>query len=102
MYRRIKTEGNVMRKFPLSMRYLRSCDIQESRIGFVVRKRVGDAVFRNAIRRVLRETFRQIQSRFAKPTWVVFEVSDKAAESTRTTMRQNAESLLQTLCGTPK
>ncbi len=101
MYRRVKTEGNVVRKFPLSMRYLHSSDIQESRLGFVVRKRAGDAVFRNSIRRVLRETFRQIQSTFTKPTWVVFEVSDKAAESTRTTMRQNAEALLQSLCRVP-
>jgi len=98
MYRRVKTEGNIVRKSPLSMRYLRSTDIEKNCIGFVLRKRAGNAVFRNAIRRVLREVFREIQTTFTQPTWVVFEVSDKAAESTRTVLRQNAEFLLQSLC----
>ena len=99
MYKRVKTEGGVLRKFPLTMRYLQTPDIVESRIGFVVRKRAGDAVYRNVLRRVLRESFRHVCDRFEKPTWLVFEVSDRAAESTRKAFRQNAESLLQSLCG---
>ena len=93
-------EGGVLRKFPLSMRYLKNDDIRENRVGFIIRKRAGDAVFRNAVRRILRELFRQSKNRFEQPVWVVFEVSDRAAESTRTSFRHSAESLLQSLCKT--
>jgi ribonuclease P protein component len=98
MYRRVKTEGGVLRKFPISMRYLQAVDILDTRIGFVIRKRSGNAVYRNALRRVLRECFLKIRARFGNPAWIVFEVSDRAAESTRTSFRHNAESLLQSLC----
>ncbi len=97
MYRRVRSEGGVSRKFPLSMRYLQAPDILESRIGFVIRKRAGDAVFRNSLRRALRECFWQAVSAFEKPAWIVFEVSDRAAESTRTAFRANAQFLLQSL-----
>lgn len=98
MYKRVKTEGGVLRKFPLSMRYLQTSDIPESRLGFVIRKRAGDAVYRNSLRRVLRECFRKMMEGFEKPAWIFFEVSDRASETTRTTFRHNAESLLKTLC----
>ena len=88
-----------MRKFPLTMRYLRGADITESGIGFVVRKRAGSAVFRNAVRRVLREKFRLTKAGFLQPSWVVFEVSDRASESTRADLRNGAEHLLNSLCG---
>jgi ribonuclease P protein component len=97
MYRRVKSEGSVVRKFPLSMRYLQAQDIQESRIGFVIRKRAGDAVFRNSLRRVLRECFWQVRTTLEKPVWIVFDVSDQAAQSTRASFRNNAEFLLQSL-----
>jgi len=102
MYRRVKSEGKVLRKFPISMRYLQTQDIQESRIGFVIRKRAGDAVFRNSLRRALRESFWKALASaggaFKEPVWVVFEVSDEAAKSTRTSFRNHAELLLQSLC----
>jgi len=97
----VKTEGGVLRKFPLSMRYLHAPDIQQSRIGFVIRKGAGDAVYRNTLRRTLREMFREAKGRFVNPAWVVFEVSDRAAESTRTQFRGSTEFLLASLCGHP-
>lgn len=99
MYRRVKTEGAVLRKFPFSMRYLQSDDIRESRVGFVIRKRSGNAPLRNAMRRVLRDLFRRISPAFARPAWVVFDVSEKVSETTRTEFRARAETLLNSLRG---
>jgi ribonuclease P protein component len=103
MYRRVKTEGNVLRKFPLSMRTLQADDIQESRVGFVIRKRTGNAPLRNAMRRVLRELFNKHSGSFARPAWVVFDVaadiSGKASETSRTDFRAKADAMLASLCG---
>lgn len=102
MYRRVKTEGAVLRKFPLSMRTLQADDILESRIGFVIRKRTGNAPLRNAMRRVLRELFNKHSGSFSRPAWVVFDVSDKAGEDTRAVFRTKADALLATLCPSPQ
>ena len=97
MYRRIKNEGAVLRKFPFSMRYLQSPDLGESRIGFVIRKRTGNAPLRNAMRRVLRELFRERSPSFSRPAWVVFDVAEKASETTRAEFRLRAANLLAAL-----
>ena len=94
MYRRVKTEGAVLRKFPFSMRYLQADDIRENRIGFVIRKRTGNAPLRNAMRRVLRELVRETSPAFARNVWVVFDVADKASEITRGEFRARAAALL--------
>ena len=98
LYRLVKTEGAVLRKFPLSMRILQADDILESRIGFVIRKRTGVAPLRNAMRRVLRELFNKRSPAFARPAWVVFDVAEKASESSRADFRAKADALLATLC----
>lgn len=97
MYRRVRMEGAVLRKFPLSMRTLQADNIQESRVGFVIRKRTGSAPLRNAMRRILRELFNQHSPRFPRPAWVVFDVAEKAAETTRAEFRAKADALLASL-----
>jgi len=91
----------VSRKFPLVMRVLSAPNVLDSRIGFIVRKKAGNAVLRNALRRILREIFRQGMARFSQPVWVVFEVSDRVAEVTRTVFRNTALSLVEPLCREP-
>lgn len=97
MYRRVRTEGTVSRKFPLSMRTLHADDILESRVGYVIRKRTGDAPLRNAMRRILRESFNRHSPSFARPGWVVFDVSVDAARVTRAEFRERADALLSSL-----
>ena len=97
MYRRVKAEGAVLRKFPFSMRYLQAEDIRENRIGFVIRKRTGNAPLRNAMRRVLRELFRLNSPSFTQNAWVVFDITDKASETTRREFRERASGLLARL-----
>lgn len=91
------------------MRILQADDIGQSRIGFVIRKRTGNAPLRNAMRRVLRETFRARSPAFKRPAWLIFDVSDKAAAkpdpktrattnaTTRAQFRAKAEALLAPL-----
>ena len=87
------------------MRILQADDIGQSRIGFVIRKRTGNAPLRNAMRRVLREIFRLRAPAFARPAWVVFDVSDRAAAkpdsktpaTSRAEFRAKAEALLAPL-----
>lgn len=88
----------MLRKFPLSMRTLQAEDILESRIGFVIRKRTGNAPLRNAMRRVLRELFRNRSETFSRPAWVVFDVAEKAGETSRAEFRTRADNLLSSLC----
>ncbi len=99
MYRRVRSEGALLRKFPFSMRYLQAEDIVESRVGFIVRKRTGNAPLRNAMRRVIRDLFRRHASSFARPAWVVFDVYERASETSRAEFRTRAESLLLSLRG---
>jgi len=80
------------------MRTLQADDILESRVGFVIRKRTGNAPLRNAMRRVLRELFRERSPLFLRPSWVVFDVAEKAAEVSRAEFRGRADALLATLC----
>lgn len=87
----------MSRNFPISMRILQADDLGESRVGFIVRKRTGVAPLRNAMRRVLRELFRRRAPSFARPAWVIFDVSDKAGATTRTAFREKAETLLAPL-----
>ena len=99
MYRRVKTEGHSLRKPPLIMRHLSSENILESRIGFVIRKRTGNAPLRNSIRRTLRESFRSALEKFPRPVWVVFDVMENAGTSSRRILRENADFLLAGLAG---
>jgi ribonuclease P protein component len=81
------------------MRTLQADDILDSRIGFVIRKRTGNAPLRNAMRRVLRELFNRRSPAFSRPAWVVFDVAEKASETTRADFRGKADALLASLCG---
>jgi ribonuclease P protein component len=86
------------------MRILQADDIGASRVGFIVRKRTGVAPLRNAMRRVLREVFRLRAPAFARPAWIVFDISAdissrKAAATTRKSFREKAETLIAPLLG---
>jgi ribonuclease P protein component len=80
------------------MRHFQGGEVDQSRVGFIIRKKVGKAVLRNAIRRILRELFRAHLSQFRAPTWVVFDVMNEASDYTRRQVRESADKLLLTLC----
>jgi ribonuclease P protein component len=85
--------GRALRSAPLTVRFARK-DPDRTRVGFIIRKKVGDAPMRNAIRRVLRQCFVDALPRLAEGTWIVFDVPEKAAQFRRTELRDQAISLL--------
>jgi ribonuclease P protein component len=107
MFKAVLEKGKSMKSPPLSLRYLPfdasavaekfgpASTVDTSRLGFIVRKKTGNAVMRNSIRRVLREVFRARLGRMPNPTWFVFDVLPQASGITKRTLRLKGEDLLE-------
>ena len=95
MYKQVFESGKALRSAPLTVRYFFSED--HSRLGFIIRKKVGNACMRNSIRRTLRESFRDALPDFREGTWIVFDVSDKASQFRRAELRAQADQMLGAL-----
>lgn len=91
-------KGRKTREHPLAMRHYQGAEVDQSRVGFIIRKKVGKAVLRNAIRRILRERFRSRLADFRAPAWVVFDVMNEASDATHRQVRESADKLLGALC----
>jgi ribonuclease P protein component len=100
MYKKVFEAGKVFRSLPLTLRYC-LVDQELSRIGFIIRKKVGNAPMRNSIRRTLRCSFIQSLPRVPEGTWIIFDVSDKASKLRRSELRAEADRLLGSLPGIP-
>jgi len=75
-YSAVYAGGRLISGGPLSIRYIPN-ELDFSRYGFIVSKRVGKAVVRNRVKRRLREILRQTA---LKPGWdVVFYTRPAAA-----------------------
>jgi len=95
MFKAVMEKGKSLKSPPLSLRLLRADPADQSRVGFIIRKKAGNAVLRNAIRRVLREVFRLHLPRITEPTWVIFDVMNSAHTVTRSYLRLQAIQLLE-------
>lgn len=99
MYKTVFEGGRVLRArvasgpAPLTLRYFQA-DQDLSRVGFIIRKKTGKANMRNSIRRTLRRSFQEALPRLREGTWIVFDVSDRAAALRRAELRVEAERLL--------
>ena len=65
---------------PAFVLYVLPGSVSNSRLGMAVSKRIGGAVVRNRIKRLLRETFRRHKARLSLPCDVVFVARRQAAE----------------------
>ena len=100
MYKKVFGGGRVLRSAPLTIRFIHE-DHECSRLGFIIRKKVGNACMRNSIRRTLRNCFVEALPRFPEGTWIIFDVSDKASQGSRSELRAQADKLLLTVGGSP-
>lgn len=100
MYKKVFEGGRALRGSPLTLRYFR-VEQDCSRVGFIIRKKVGDAPMRNSIRRTLRQSFQEVLPEFGEGTWVIFDVSDKASASTRSHLKGEADRLLRAVSSAP-
>lgn len=96
MYKRVFESGRVLRGAPLSLRYAR-VGPDRARIGFIIRKKVGDAPLRNSIRRTLRQCFQEALPGLPEDTWMIFDVPVKAGSLRRAELRAQAAGLLAAL-----
>lgn len=96
MYKRVFETGRALRSAPLTVRYARLAP-ERTRVGFIIRRRSGDAPLRNAIRRVLRQCFFEALPSLSEGTWVVFDVPEKASRFTRAEMRAQAVDFLNAI-----
>gem|GEM_PF-1215970 len=96
MYKKVFEGGRVMRSAPLTLRYFHA-EQECSRLGFIIRKKVGNACMRNSIRRTLRKCFQDALPTFAEGAWVVFDVSNNASKCRRGELKAEADRMLRAL-----
>lgn len=96
MYKKVFEGGRVLRSAPINIRFLRA-DQDRSRIGFIIRKKVGNACMRNSIRRTLRQCFVDALPSIPEGTWIIFDVTDKASQGSRTELRIQVGKMLATV-----
>ncbi len=100
MYQKVFQTGKVLRGKPITLRYCR-IDADHTRVGFIIRKKVGNACMRNSIRRTLRVSFQAIAPKMPEGTWIIFDVSDKASLLRRAELKIEADQLLLAASNAP-
>ncbi|MDB5051271.1 MAG: rnpA: ribonuclease protein component [Fibrobacteres bacterium] len=98
MYKKVFEGGRVLRSTPLTVRYFH-VDQECSRLGFIIRKKVGNAPMRNSIRRTLRQCFVAALPRFPEGMWIIFDVPNHASQATRGELKAQADKMLATVGG---
>jgi ribonuclease P protein component len=93
MYKKVFADGRALRSAPLTLRYLRGA-AGPSRVGFILRKKVGDAPMRNSIRRTLRQCFVEALPGIREGAWIVFDVPERASQFRRGELRAQAQAFL--------
>lgn len=94
MYKMVFQGGRALRGVPLTLRFL-PAEKDHSRIGFIIRKKVGNACMRNSIRRLLRLSFQQALPSMGSGLWIIFDVSEKAVHCRKAELRGEANKLLE-------
>ena len=80
-FARVRTEGKPVHGKMLVLGVLKGLGDADSRVGIVTSKRVGNAVIRNRVRRLLREIFRAMRPRLIPGVWLVAVAKSSAAKA---------------------
>lgn len=94
-FQRVFHHGQSFANRYLVLYYLKNPNNAVFRVGFSVSKKVGKAVTRNRVKRLLREAFRLEQERITEPYDFVVIARPSAAELDFHTIRQNVQHLLR-------
>ncbi len=95
MYRAVYQSGTLLKSEHLRLRFCRAPqDDSISRVGFLIRKKSGKAVLRNAIRRRFRRVFQMNHSKWVEPNWVVFDLPPQPVKCVLSVLVHEAEYLL--------
>lgn len=95
----VRQSGEVYSGKYLLLSGLRCQTGRDRRIGFIVRKRLGNAVVRNRIKRWLREVYRKHRARLTEGILLVIIARDKARYATYHEVEDDFLQLLQSFIG---
>jgi ribonuclease P protein component len=79
-FKRIRELGSRLSVGSLILNWLETPDAKTSRVGVVVSRKIGGAVKRNRVRRLLREVFRLHQHELCRPVDIVLIAKPSIAE----------------------
>ena len=94
MYEKMKKNHQRFSEFPLKIKAFYPENESTSKVGFIIRKKIGNAVMRNKLKRILRESFFRKLPNFKKSCWVLFEVRPFSKETPLSEVRLSADKLL--------
>lgn len=92
-FQRLKREGVSFHGKFMVLSVLQNCSTDESRIGIITSRRVGDAVTRNRVRRRLREIVRADRPCWIQGCWMVIVARQRAANAAFEELRQEWRNL---------
>lgn len=98
-FHRVQRDGSVSSGKYLVVGGLRTQDGQTRRVGFIVSKRVGNAVVRNRIKRWLREVYRRQRVQVAEGTQLVVIARGQARHARHDELEKEFLHLLQPFLG---
>ena len=90
---RVRTEGKPVHGKMLVLGVLKGLGEGDGRVGIVTSKRVGNAVIRNRVRRLLREIFRTMRPRLIPGVWLVAVAKSSAAKASLAALREECSQL---------
>lgn len=92
-FARVRTEGKPVHGKMLVLGVLKSGSEEDGRIGFVTSRRVGGAVIRNRVRRLLREVFRVMRPHLVPGLWLVVVAKSPAAKASLAVLAEECSQL---------
>jgi ribonuclease P protein component len=92
-FARVRKEGKPVHGKMLVLGVLKGCGEADGRVGIVTSKRVGGAVIRNRVRRLLREVFRAMRPRLIPGLWLVVVAKSPAGKATLTALAEECSQL---------
>ena len=95
-FEKIATKGKKLVSGSIVFKHLPSPD-GSVRLAFVVRKKCGNAVFRNRIRRILRHQFYAVFPQVAEPRWCMLQYLGSEKSFNSETLHREAADLLAKL-----
>ena len=92
-FARVRIEGRPVHGKMLVLGVLKGCGDADGRVGIVTSRRVGGAVIRNRVRRLLREVFRAMRPRLIPGLWLVIVAKSPAAKASLATLNEECSQL---------
>ena len=92
-FARVRTEGKPVHGKMLVLGVLKGCGEMDCRVGIVTSRRVGGAVVRNRVRRLLREIFRVMRPRLVRGVWLVAVAKSSAAKASLSKLGEECSQL---------